>query len=252
MAWILGGVVLLAMAMFMRQLLGLNVKTPSRRQFLDTFRQRFCEALALDLESQAAILAVSLNDAIEELISGNPENAWKLLHLAAAEWNRLSEILSLLLRVMTTYLPLARVAPPVRIVVSEYFKSDAMMEYIRLHNWVDQFLFRAKFRFSLQVRILRHGVDSLTTDFRKVQPHACLSLHPSPELWRQLDSDFHDFDLITKETLLAVRSFVMWLSESAVREFAAELRPVLERAAPGAPPIIPSTPSVVAALRSRR
>ncbi|HEY6293491.1 MAG TPA: hypothetical protein VI455_18210 [Terriglobia bacterium] len=212
----------------LRQLLGLGTNAPPGRVSLDANRERLCLAIALELESRAAILAVSLNDAVDEMVSGNAENAWKLLHLTVSEWNRLAEILSLLLRVIANYLPLARVATPARSLVPRYFRSEIMIEYVRLHDWVDQFLFRAKLRFSLQVRILRHGVDSLTADFRRVQPRTYMAPDSSPALWTRLDCDFHDFDLIIKGTLLAFRSFVTWLPESAVRDFTTELQPVLE------------------------
>jgi hypothetical protein len=47
--------------------------------------------------------------------------------------------------------------------------------------------------------------------------------------WNRLDRDLHDLDLISKEILLTLRSFLACLPDSAARQFAAELRPVLER-----------------------
>jgi len=228
MPWVVGGMVFAVVFVSLRRILGLGECVPAGRRSLDATRERLCQEIAQELESRSAILAVSLNDAIDEMVSGNAENAWKLLHLTTAEWNRLAEILTLLLRVIGNYLPLARVATPVRSLVPRYFRSEIMIEYVRLHDWLDQFLFRARLRFSLQVRILRHGVESLTNDFRRAQPHASLAPNSSPSLCSRLDCDFHDFDLIMKGTLLAFRSFVAWLPENAVQDLTGELQPVLE------------------------
>lgn len=224
--------VLLVLGLVLRRLLGLTGGARDARTPLNGHRQRLCQAIVLELEAQSAILAISLNDAIEERESGNFDNASNLLHLTASEWERLAELLTFLLQVTGDYLPLARVAVPPRTMDATHFKSESMIEYVRLHEWVDQFLFRNKLRFNLQVRILRRAVETLTEDFRQAHPRAhCAHLTVGdPSLaWNRLDRDLHDLDLISKEILLTLRSFLGCLPDSAARQFAAELRPVLER-----------------------
>lgn len=228
MPWVVGGMIFAVVFVSLRRILGLGEVARTSRCQLDAARERICWVIGQELESRTAILAVSLNDAIDEMVSGHAENAWKLLHLTTAEWDRVAEMLTLLLRVIVNYLPLARVVTPARSLVPRYFRSGIMVEYVRLHDWVDQFLFRARLRFNLQVRILRHGVDSLTNDFRRAQPRATPAPESSSGLCARLDCDFHDFDLIMKGSLLALRSFVAWLPDSAVPDFATELQPILE------------------------
>jgi len=175
------------------------------------------------------MLAVSLNDAMEERDSGNLENAKNLLHLTASEWERLAGVLTFLLQVTSDYLPLARAAVPTRTMDAARFRSETMIEYVRLHEWVDQFLFRNKLRFNLQVRILRRAVETLTEDFRQAEPRAHSALEDPPTAWNRLDRDLHDLDLISKEIFLTLRSFLACLPDSAARKFGAELQPVLER-----------------------
>jgi hypothetical protein len=175
------------------------------------------------------MLAISLNDAMEERDSGHFDNARNLLHLTASEWERLAEFLAFLLQVTGDYLPLARIAVPARTMDAAHFRSESMIAYVRLHEWVDQFLFRNKVRFNLQVRILRRAVETLTDDFRQAQPRAYSATENPSAAWNRLDRDLHDLDLISKEILLTLRSFLACLPDSAARQFGVELRPALER-----------------------
>lgn len=229
--WLLGGAVFLCVGFVLRRLLGLDAPGGRVSLRLDGERERLYQTIVLELQTQSAILAVSLNDAIEECESGNHEIAWRLLRLTTAEWNRLAEILRTLLGVVTDYLPLAGTVIPIRSMAPAYFKSEAMIDYVWLHEWLD-FLWRTRQRFHLQVRVLRHAVEALTEDFQQVQPRS----YTFPAgVWGRLDRDFHDFDLITKEVLLAFRSFITSLPEPAVDDFRSAILPIIERGVRSAP-----------------
>lgn len=229
MTWLLGGAILSGVGVLLRQVLGGNTPTSDAVVRLD--RQRGCvyEPIALELETQSAILAVSLNDAMEERDSGNLEIAWRLLILSVSEWHRLAEFLTLLLRILNDNLPLAHIVVPMRSMDAACFKSETMIDYVRLHELLGPMVFRSKLRFHLQVRVLHRAVETLTDDFRRAQPATYPVLGRSAALWKRLDSDFHDFDLITKETLLTLRTFLACLPTTALEGFAAELRPIVER-----------------------
>ena len=227
MAWALGGIVLVVIGVAMRRLLGLSGQGAKRNGRLDAVSERLCQAVTLELEARSHILAVSLNDAIEERNSGNSEIAARLLDLTASEWDRLAEYLLVILGVIARFMPLAQVTLPVRDIVPSRFKSEVMADYVRLHEWVDQFLFRTKLRFHLQVRVLRHAVETLTFDFRQAQPLFQPTQSVAGVIWARLDHDYHDFDLIGKETLLAFRSLLACLPSDAVAEIMAELQPLL-------------------------
>jgi hypothetical protein len=230
--WVLGGAAFLAVWVLLRRLLGLDAASRRRFLSLDNDREQVYNAVRLELQTQSSILAVSLNDAIEESDSGNHEIAWRLLRLSVAEWDRLAEILRVLLGVVTEYLPVAGTVVPVRSMAPKNFKSETMIDYLRLHEWLDQFLWRTRLRFHLQVRVLRHAVEALTADFRRAQPQA----YPFPaRLWSHFDRDFHDFDLITKEILLAFRTFLICLPQRAVNDFKSDLRFIVERGVRSAP-----------------
>jgi hypothetical protein len=230
MHWIMGAAVLFGMGVLLRRLLGLGASSPRRLPMSLNHEQRsFCNAIAEEVESRSAILAVLLNEAIEELAAGNSDIAWELLDLAKAEWISLAEFLSEILRNVTDYLPLAHIAIPVRSMVAEHFRSDVMIDYLRVPELVDQFLSRTKLRFHVQIRVLRHAVEILTTDFRRAEPTRNLGTAYSRALWSRLDRDYHDFDLIAKRTVLASGRFVSWLPQSAAALFVLALRPALER-----------------------
>src|SRR5207245_3317502 len=52
---------------------------------------------------------------------------------------------------------------------------------------------------------------TLTADFRHICRAGEMGENRPPEMWQALDLEFHDFDLLTKEVLLALRSFLAGL-----------------------------------------
>jgi hypothetical protein len=202
---------------------------PSGPAPLGLAREAIYRPIALELETQAAILGISLNDAFEERDSGRTDNAWRLVHLSTSEWGRLAEIVVALLKTVNEYMPLARVAVPVRSLATQHFKSRIMIELMRTHELVQQLVFRSKLRFQLHVRTLRRAAETVTADFRHEYDAADDARDQSPDLWRLLDLEAHDFDLITKETLLAFRAFLPCLRDSDLAGFAAEIKSVMPR-----------------------
>jgi hypothetical protein len=229
MAWLLAFMVLLLLGALLRRLMGLTAAGRDAGTPLSGEGQQLCQDTILEIQARSAMVAIPLNDAMEERDSGHFDNARNLLYLTASGWGRLAGLLTFLLQVTADYLPLARTTVPARAMDAAHFKSESMIEYVRLHEWVDQFLFRNKLRFNLQVRILRRAVETLTEDFQEAQPRAHSAVEDSSATWNRLDRDLHDLDLISKEIILTLRSFLVCLPESAIRQFAAELRPVLER-----------------------
>ncbi len=228
MIWVESIAVLVLVALFMRRVLGLSKPGPKSRSPVADGRVRVSRAVALELEAQSAILAVSLNEAMEERTSGEPELAWSTLHLmTTAQWVRQAETLGLLLQAVIHHLPLASLSLPARRLVPEFFKSEVMRGYLELHDAADQFVFRGKPRLGLHVRALDQAVARLTTDFLDAQPGP-LSLRDD-DLWSRLDHDFHDFDLLTKETVLTVRDFISCLPALALESFSAEVMPALRQ-----------------------
>jgi len=73
----------------------------------------------------------------------------------------------------------------------------------------------------------------LTADFR-FQSRTYPSLHSGVRLWDRFDRDFHDFDILAKKVLLALRLFLTCLPEGAIGDFAAGVRSLLK---PGVKPI---------------
>ena len=230
MYWVMGGTVLFGMGVLMRRVLGLGSSVSCRPPtVLDPEQKSFCDEITEGVKSRSEILAYLLNEIIAELKAGNSNNASGLLDLFDAEWTLLADVLNSILKSVADHLPLARIAIPVRSLVPGHFRSDVMIDYLRLPELVDQFLFRTKLRFHLQVRTLRHAVDILTSDFRRAEPKKYLSPAYSRALWSRLDHDYHDFDLIAKRTILAFLKLMSCLPPGAAAGFVEELRSVLDR-----------------------
>jgi hypothetical protein len=232
MLWILGGLILLAVGVLMRRVLRLGGERSGNGRGLAPLspeRQPIYDSLALELETQAAILGISLNDAFEERDSGNQEIALRLVQLALGEWNRLAELVAALLKTLAKHMSSAQVVVPLRGIVAHRFKSATMINYVRMHELLDQLVFGFTLRFQLHLRVLRRAVETLTAELRQRYRYAERIESQSAELWKQLDLYFHDFDLVAKESLLALRALLHCLPDSALPGIETDLKAAIAR-----------------------
>lgn len=232
MKWVLGGLVLLGIGALLRRLLRMAPSAAPRLSGLIPLRPELhavYHPVAQEVETQAAILGISLNDAFEERDASRHDMAWHMIRLSAGEWDRLAEIVTALLNALAKYLTSARVVVPVRSIVADRFKSRVMIDYVRMHELLDQLVFSSKLRFQLQIRLLRRAAAALTGEFRHTYRYAERSEDRSPEVWSRFDLYFHDFDLIAKETLLAFRALVACLSPEAIPDLSADLHTLVQR-----------------------
>lgn len=230
MKWLEGAIaggVLIAVGYVLRWLLDLDKPTTRRVSgwaHLTPEREAAYQSAALEVESRVTIVGVSLNDAIEERETGHLEIARQLVGLAVCEWGNSAQMVTALLNAIAKYAPTAQAVFPVRSIAFHRFKSHTMVEYARMHEVLDQFVFRSKPRFQVHIRLLRRAAAVLTSEFERSYRRAFRAERGSNELWRHLDLCFHDFDLISKESLLALRAFLFCLPDDEVNAFTADLR----------------------------
>jgi hypothetical protein len=226
MGWLLQGAILVAVGVVLRRLLhmgGPRLRPYHGPALLNREQARIYDLVVRDVEGEAAILGIALNQAIEERNSGNSKVAWRFVQLAASEWDRLAGTLVTLLSQMSKYLPVALVDSPVRRMRPERFKSKSMIDQVRLHQMLAQFVLRSKLRFQLHLRVLRRAVEVLTAEFWHLHKTAECSEAGPPEFWGHLDLYSHDLDLLAKETLLAMRALLPGVSEGELMAFSSEL-----------------------------
>jgi hypothetical protein len=232
MHWFLGASVLVTIGALLRHVLGLN--TPRSPQFKGLVALRpelyaVYHPVAREMETHAAILGISLNDAFEERDSNRHEISWRLVRLSLGEWNRLSDLLIGLLRTLSNYLPRATAVVPVRRMIPENFNSRDVIDHVRLYEFLDQLVFSSKRRFLLQLRLLLRATATLTGEFRRTCRYGEQTLDPSSEVWSRLDVYFHDFDLIAKETLLCLRALLACLPPDTCQDLSADLQALLHQ-----------------------
>lgn len=162
--------------------------------------------VASEIEARSTILAVSLNDAFEEQKAGEFEAACCMVSLFASEWDRLTGLVQDLQQLALKYLPAVDLPVPARNLDAGHFRSGTMIEFVRFHGFVDQFVFRPKLRFQLHLRLQRQAIAMLSEEFHRT----CSRTDGDGELLgytlTQLDLYFHDLDRLAKETLLALRA----------------------------------------------
>lgn len=232
MKWIMAFLVLGGVGLALRRLLRLNIdrsRSAGRLPPLSEDRVSIYQPIVLEIETQSAILGISLNDAFEERDAGNSEIAWRLVRLSMSEWDRLAEIVTLLLSHMTKHLGAAKIVVPTRTMGAHHFRSRVMVDYVRMHELLDQLVFQSRLRFQLHLRVLRRAVETLSAEFRRSYRYAERTGDRPPELWSRLDHYFHDLDLVAKEALLAFRALLACLPHSALPAVGADLQTMLRR-----------------------
>jgi hypothetical protein len=229
MNWALAGVVFAIVYVVCRRVLRLDGRPTGQHGFLWLRQQReqIYQPVALEIETQTVILGISLNEALGEREEGKIDNAWRLVGLATCQWNRLAENVRSLLAAIDSNVPSARSVLRVRIIHPQLFRSRTMLEFVRTRDALEQMLFRSKVRYQMNIRVLRRAVESLNSDFQKSYNSIETPSDASSEVWDLLDPAFHDFDLVIKEALLSLRYFLMALPDSALDEFASDLKPIV-------------------------
>ena len=232
MQWLVAGLILTVVAWSLRRMLHMNGrgKAPAGGwEYLREDVQSIYQPVAQEIETQTAILGITLNEAFGEREAARHEMAWHVVRLALGEWERLRGLVVGLQDLLVKFLPATQGIVVMRRVAVGHFKSRAAIDNVALYEFLDQVLFSSKHRFALQLRLLFRTSALLTKEFRRTCRQGERTLDSSGELWTRLDYYFHDFDLITKETLLAFRALLACQSPKAARELALDLQTLLER-----------------------
>jgi hypothetical protein len=195
---------------------------------LDAKRQAVYDGFAQEVEARTAMLGISLNDAFEERGVAHEEMAWRMIRLSASEWDGMAKIVAGLLNVLAKHVPDAQVVVTPRSIHAHHFKCRHMVDYVGMHELLDQLVFSSRRRYQLQLRLLRRAEEIVTGEFRHIYRYAERTDHRLPEVWDQIDLNFHDFDLIAKEALLAFRALLACLPLSVLPVFSLELNALLQ------------------------
>ena len=170
MYWVLGASALLTIGTFLRRLLGGAYPPAIQFRRLVPLRPELnavYQPIEQEIDTHAALLRIPLNDAFEERDLNRHEIAWRLVRLSVGEWKRLSDLLIGLLQALSKSLPLASGVVAARRMVPGNFKSTAMVDHIRLYDFLEQLVFSSKLRFKLQLRLLQKATATLTAEFRR-------------------------------------------------------------------------------------
>ena len=232
MVWIFEIGILALVALVLRRALHLG-KKPIPGQSTPRFRRPannpLCSPLVSEIEAHTSILGVTLNDAIDELASGNTEIARCMLGVFSSERERLVELVIDLQNLSLKYLPTLLYPVEARALNPESFRSEPLSDFLRRHGGLEQFVFRSKLRFQLQLRLLRRATALLNESFEEVMRDPGTDLAAFNGALAQLDLYFHDLDLLTKETLLGFSAELASLPEDMLQDMTAEVSALTSR-----------------------
>jgi hypothetical protein len=230
MHWVVGVLILAAVGFLLRTLLWTKLpeqRAPAGLTPLGSERRAIYDAFAPEVEAMFAMLGISLNDAFEERDAGHLDLAWRMVRLSASEWYGLEKVIAGLLNTLTKHLPYAQVMVTPRSILAHRFMSKPMVDYVRMHELLDQLVFSSHRRYQLQLRLLRRAAEIVTGEFRRTYRQAERADDRSGEVWSQIDLYFHDFDLIAKEAVLALRALLTCLPLSDLPRFSFDLNALL-------------------------
>jgi len=179
--------------------------------------------VAMQLETQAAIVGISVNDAIEEHDSGNDQIAWRLVRLSMTEWYWLVELDQIILSNIAARKKTSRIRFPKPPPMSNRYKYPPMVDYARMHGLLDGLVFSGELAFQLRLRFLRRVLETLNAEFGRAFREAEQEARVAPDFWKRLDALFHDLDVVTKEVLLAFRAFLVCVPRQGVGDLLAHL-----------------------------
>jgi hypothetical protein len=230
MHWVVGGLILVSVGFLLRRVLWTKLpdqRAPSGLAPLGSERRIIYDGFAPEVEARFAMLGISLNDAFEERDAGRQDMAWRMVRLSASEWYAMEKIIGGLLNTLTRHLPNAQVVVTPRSIHAHRFLSKPMVDYVRMHELLDQLVFSSNRRYQLQLRLLRRAAEIVTGEFRRTYRQAERADDRPAEVWSQIDLYFHDFDLIAKEAVLAFRALLASLPLSDLPKFSLELNALL-------------------------
>jgi hypothetical protein len=230
MQWVVGVLILVGVGILLRSLLWTKLpeqRAPAGLAPLGSDRRAVYDGFAPEVEARIAMLGISLNDAFEERDAGRHDMAWRMVRLSASEWYGMEKIVAGLLNTLTKHLASAQVVVTSRSIHAHRFLSKPMVDYVRMHELLDQLVFSSHRRYQLQLRLLRRAAEIVTGEFRRTYRQAERTDDRSAEVWNQIDVYFHDFDLIAKEAVLALRALLACLPTSVLPKLSLDLNALL-------------------------
>ena len=241
MVWILEIGILMVLAFVLRRILHMGRNTAPEQvspHFRRPANNPLCSPLLTEIDAHTAILGVVLNDAIDELAAGNPETARRMLGIFNSERERLVDLVIHLQNLSLKYLPTVQYPIDARSLDPASFRSQPVTEILKRHGVLEQFVFRSKLRFQLQLRLLRRATALLNESFEEVRRRAGTDIEGFHSTLSQLDLYYHDLDLLTKETILGFSEELAALPDAVLEDMAAEISVLTSRSTVAATPAI--------------
>jgi hypothetical protein len=225
MIWALQAGVLLVVAVVLRRILHMGreiapqEKGPRHRKL----SHPVYSSLTSEIEAHTTILGVLLNDAIEEQNSGNTELARRTLHLFDSERQRVVDLVINLQNLALKYLPAALNTIVTRTLSDRSFRSAPVSDLIRRQGNLEQFVFRSKLRFQLQLRLLRRATAILNESFEEIKRDAEANSKLIDWALAQIDLHLYDLDVLARETLLGFDAELASMPRGVMQELADEV-----------------------------
>lgn len=229
MDWALAAFALLLMAYVCRRILRMDESSrpPWRPAALPLNRFQIYRNAAQEIETQSYMLGVTVNEALGDFEAGDGLKAAAEIVLAAEQWDLLAQLVSNLLKVITESMPQVGTIASYREINPAGFRSRAMAEFMKSGGKLHQFIYRSKGRFDFRLQLIRSAVAELTAEFRSSYASSGREQDFPPTQLKEIDPTLHDYDLVAKEALLAMRDFLGVLPEGAVPAFGMEVAQVV-------------------------
>lgn len=232
MLWILEFGILLALGVALRRILHIGHTTVPEKvnpRFRRPANNPLCSPLLSEIDAHTTILGVVLNDAINEQARGNAEISHGMLDIFNSERERLVDLVINLQNLSLKYLPAVQYPVEARRLDPVSFRSEPVTDILERHGVLEQFVFRSKLRFQLQLRLLRRATALLNESFEEVRRHTGTGAQGFASALSQLDLYYHDLDLLAKETILGFSEELAALPDTVLDDMVVEISVLMSR-----------------------
>jgi hypothetical protein len=172
------------------------------------------------LESSYVMLSVSLNEALEFRLRGQPGRSLQALGMTSGLCRLLTQTLAGLLRALSEHAKHYGTIPNAAPLDPANFQGVRLQRSARMSNLLNHVLLSQRLQFLHKISTLEEMVEDLGKDYRHAANDLAdgIALHPK-KMWDEVDADHYDLNTCVREAIVVFKSFLIALPENQLGAF---------------------------------
>ncbi len=172
------------------------------------------------LESSYVMLSVSLNEAIELRLIGQPGKSLQAVGMTSGLCRLLTQTLAGLLRALSEHAKHYGTIPNAAPLDPANFQGHRGQRSARMSSLLNHVLLSQRLQFLHKISTLEEMVEDLGKDYRHAADDLAEGMALNPKkMWDEVDSDHYDLNTCLREAIVVFKSFLIALPESQLVAF---------------------------------